>query len=114
MKLADILLLEKPSINLVVLQASDAKGRPWYRVDPNPDHTAENYKGAWTQNISEAKVFKEKAARRFLRTREQQSRERMVQHKNLKMIPVELDQTGRPMIPKPEKPRLIDRMRRRA
>jgi hypothetical protein len=111
MKLADILLFEKPSVNLVVIQS---KGQ--YRVDPNPEHTAEDFRNAWTDDLSQARVFKEKAARRFLQRRAEIARSRMAYHEDPKIVRVELDEHGRPFIPgaaEPEKkPGLLGRFRR--
>ena len=107
MKLSDILLFEKPSINLVVIKSGLD-----YRIDPNPMNTD---KEAWTTDITQAKVFKEKVARRFLQKRMEIAKERKVRHDKLNIVQVELDEHGRPIDPEKanKKPSLFDRMRRR-
>lgn len=108
MKLLDI-LLEKPSINLVVIKSGMD-----YRVDPDPSHFSEEYNKAWSQDLSKAHVFKEKAARKFLQAREELARERKTVHPKMQIVQVELDQHGRPVVPgEQQKTSFWDRMRGR-
>lgn len=107
MKLVDI-LLEKPSINLVVIKSGTD-----YRMDPDPSHFSEDYNRAWTSDLSKAHVFKEKAARRFLQKRRELAAQKKTMHPNLKIQPVELDDQGRPTLPQQKKASLWDRMRGR-
>ena len=106
MKIRDI-LIEAPR-NLIVLKSGQD-----FRVDPNPDHTTDVYKDAWTDDVAHAHVFKEKAARRFLLRREELARQKSMAHKQMKMVKVVLDDEGRAVLPEVRKPSMIDRIRRR-
>ncbi len=107
MKLADILL--EASRDLFVIQSGDV-----YRVDPNPDHSVDQYKNAWTGDISQAHVFKEKAARRFLSARATIAQRRSTVNDKLRMVRVEMD-SGKVVLPQQQNQvSFFDRFRRAA
>ena len=106
MKISDI-LIEAPRGNFVLQSGLD------YRVDPNPDHSMDRYPDAWTDDVSKAHVFGMKGARRFLQSREELARTKKMAHKQMKIVPVQLDDEGKPFIPEVRKPSFFDRMRRR-
>ena len=82
-----------------------------YRVDPNPDHRGDRHPEAWTDDVSMAHVFNQKGARRFLQQRAELAKTSSIAHKDLKIVPVELDEHGRPFIPEVRRPSFFDRMR---
>lgn len=81
-------------------------GRGDYRVDPNPVHSSKDHPESWTTEITNAHVFSERSARKFLRRRAEAEQDRThvspYDHKNIRIVPVEVVD-GKPQLVKPKK-----------
>jgi len=101
MKTQDVLvgLAERKSTSPFVVIRNKSRS---YRADPDPNHHKEDWENAWVEDISNAHVFTQKEARKFLQARAGQQWTEMEARRELQFVDVEVVD-GVPRLPQAEK-----------